>query len=63
MKLQLLSLLDASSDKHIAIEIMVFVEKKPPKLSGRLRRKPCIPLVKKPLKLNKKMRKKNRKLD
>ena len=56
--LQLPSFLNTNSNKHIAFEIMVLVEKKPPKSSGKLKKKQCIQLVKKPPKFNEKMKKK-----
>ena len=42
MTLKLPSLLNASSDKRVAFEIMALVGKKPPKPSKRLREKLCI---------------------
>lgn len=57
MILQLLAFLNASSDKYIAFEIIaLLMGKKPPKPSGKLRMKLYIQLIKKPLKLNEKMR-------
>ena len=56
MILQLPFLLDASSNKRVMFEIMALVGIKPPQPNGKLKRKPCIQLVKKPSKLNEKTR-------
>ena len=58
MILQLPFLLDRSSDERITFENMTLVRKKSLKLIEKLRKKPCIQLVKKPLKLDKKTRRK-----
>ena len=60
MILQLLSLLDASSDKRVSILDHDFGKKKPPRPSKKLKRKLCVELIKKGSKLDKKTRKENR---
>ena len=58
MTLQLFFFLDANLDKRVAFEIIALVEKKSPKPNGKLKKKLYIQLVKKPSKLNEKIRKK-----
>ena len=63
MTLQLLFLLDASSNKCIAYEIKALVGKKPPKPSARLKRKLCVQLINKLPKFDGKTRRENRGLN
>lgn len=60
MILQLPFFLDISSDKQVAFKIILLVKKKVPKLSKKLKKKPCISKVKKYPKLDKKTRNENR---